>query len=148
MRKDMDKLDDELLQRYFDDALTDEERARVDAALTDEDRERLAALGELRGLLGRVLEAESAKVDLLPAIEKRLAAPQRRMRWARMTSIGVAFAAAAAFLLVANPFRPRLPSNECDVESLEVSGGLASVLKVRDHAHGDNATMSIIWAEE
>jgi anti-sigma factor RsiW len=144
----MGKVDDELLQRYFDDTLVDSERARVEAELTDEDRERLAALGEMRGLLARTLEAEAADVDLLPSLEARLQRGRVRRWTGGATSFGLAMAALAAFLFVVRPWQPRLPTNECDVESLEVAGPMATVLRVQDRAHGGDATTTIIWAEE
>jgi anti-sigma factor RsiW len=146
----MGKVDDELLQRYFDDTLVDAERERVEADLTDEDRERLAALAEMRGLLARTLEAEAGEIDLLPALEPRLKGRRGRLhRWTGgVTSFGLAVAAVAALLLVMRPWQSRLPTNECDVETLEVDGSLASVFRVKDGAHGGDATTTIIWAEE
>ena len=67
------------------------ERAEVEAALTEDDRLKLAALGELRGLVGNTLQAEAADIDLWPALEKQLglgakpdgkaAAARPRRRW-------------------------------------------------------------------
>jgi anti-sigma factor RsiW len=147
------KIDDELLQRYFDDALIDAERARVEAALTDEDRERLAALAEMRALLSGALDAAAGDVDLVPAIERGLRRPGRRRAWWRgagargFASFAAAAAALAVALFVTHPWRPPHPSNECDVEVLDVEGGLATVLRVSDPHHGEDATTTIIWTE-
>jgi anti-sigma factor RsiW len=147
------KVDDELLQRYFDDALIDAERARVEAALTEEDRERLFALAEMRGLLSNALGAAAGDVDLVPLVQRELRRPARPSGWWRgagargFASFAAAAAALAVALFVTQPWRPPHPSNECDVEMLDVEGGLASVLRVSDPHHGEDGTTTIIWTE-
>ena len=53
----------------------------------------------------------------------------------------------AMALLLVGPLSTAHPSNECDVETIEVEGALASVFRVNDQ-HGRDATTTIIWAEE
>jgi anti-sigma factor RsiW len=151
---------DEILQRYFDDELDVEERARFEATMSDADRERLAALGELRGLLGNALAAE-ADVDIWSRVEAALPGPStvekkaRNRRWrdwvrgrvGRTTSAGLLVAALATLLVVFRPWHPGHPTNECDVETLEVEGALATVIKVADLPHHGDGTTTIIWQE-
>src|SRR5262245_13175969 len=73
----MGKAEDERLQRYFDNELTPEERAGVEATLSDDDRLKLAALAEVRGLVANTLATEAAEVDLWPDLERRLRADGR-----------------------------------------------------------------------
>src|SRR5205807_1886519 len=68
----MAKAEGDLVQRYFDDELAADERARFEAAMTDDDRERLVALGEMRALLNGALEAEAADVDLWAGVQAGL----------------------------------------------------------------------------
>jgi anti-sigma factor RsiW len=156
--------DDETLQRYFDDELPADERAAFEARMTDDDRERLAALAEMRGLLNSALDAEAGDVDILSAIEgklepaKQAAGNGERKKGVRTwrdrvrgrtflgTSAGLLVAAAAAFLFVLNPWQTQGPTNNCDVEHLEVAGSTATVLTVDDVA--DKSDTTIIWTTE
>ena len=155
----MGKPQDDLLQRYFDGDLGPGERAAFEAAMSEDDRERLAALAEMRGLLAATLDAEAADVDLLSGVERKLALPANkkaalrgwrdrlRGRTVLGTSAGLLMAAAAAFLFMLAPWHAEHPTNNCDVEHLEVSGSTATVLTVNDVAHkGDSTT--IIWTTE
>jgi anti-sigma factor RsiW len=151
-------MNDEKLQRYFDDELSADERAAFEATMTDDDRDRLAVLAEMRGLLSQSLAGASAEIDILPGLEEKLqgvssldAARSKKRGWRSGrflgTSAGLATAAAAAFLFIMQPWHPRHPSDNCDVESLEVEGAMATVFKVNDAPHsGDTAT--VIWATE
>jgi anti-sigma factor RsiW len=148
------------VQRYFDGELSAAERAQFEAQMTDADRERLAALGELRALVGNALEAEAAAVDLWPGVEAALAAQAQKKslvrRWrervrrrATTTGAGLLVAAVATLLFLFMPWNGRHnPENDCDVESLEVDGALATVLKVHDVPHKGDDTTTIIWSEE
>jgi anti-sigma factor RsiW len=143
------------LQRYFDGELPEAERRAFEAALTDDDRERLAALSEMRGLLRNTLAGASAEVDVWPGIELEVARQAKRSWRERLSArrilgtsaAGMLLAAAAAFLLIVKPWHPAHPSDNCDVESLEVSGGLATVLQMHDTPHSGDAT-TIIWTTE
>jgi anti-sigma factor RsiW len=164
----MSQVNDERLQRFFDGELTGDERAAVEKALAqpgDQANERLAALGQLRLVLDNTLSAEAADIDLWPALAARLDAADAEIhnqkqgifrRWrtrARRAgygsvSAGLAMAALMALLVVVRPWHPRHPENDCDVESLEVDGSMATVMSVNDSPHrGDGAT-TIIWAED
>jgi anti-sigma factor RsiW len=156
----MGKQEDELLQRYFDGELAAEERASVEAALTEDDRVRLVALGEMRELLRNTLTAESAEIDLWPALQPhvdndvaRARAKRELPKWlrGRMTSLSAgltALAAAAALLLVFRPWHAQHAENDCDVLSLETSGSVATVFNVNDVPHGGDGPTTVIWTEE
>jgi anti-sigma factor RsiW len=148
------------LQRYFDGELSPEERAEVEAALTDDDRLKLAALGEVRGLVANALSAEAAEVDLWPALQKQLgagsgkAATKARRRWGMRAhpaswSAGlVSAAAAAALLFFVQPWHSQHAQNGCDIETLETTGAVATVIHMDDTPHrGDEAT-TVIWTTE
>lgn len=148
---------DDKLQRYFDGELPQEERAAFEASMTEEDRDRLAALAEMRALLSNALGGASAEVDVWPAVEAQLGgvvpidaarAKRRRSvgRWFG-TSAGLLVAAAAAFLFVVRPWHPGHPTDDCDIESLEVEGAVATVMQVNDMPHSGDAT-TIIWTSE
>ena len=155
----MGKEHDEQLQRYFDGEMTPDERARVEAAFSEDDRLKLAALGEVRGLVANALTAEAADVDLWPALEKKLggvgkAEAKARRRWglrahpASWSAGLLSFAAAAALLLVMQPWHPAHAQNGCDIENLETVGAVASVIHMDDAPHhGDEAT-TVIWTTE
>ena len=157
----MGKAEDERLQRYFDGELPESERAAVEAALTEDDKLKLAALGELRGLVGNALQAEAADIDLWPGIEKELgasraagkAATSARRRWGLRAhpaswSAGLVTAAAAALLFIVQPWHPAHAQNGCEIESLETEGAVASVIHMSDTPHrGDEAT-TVIWTTE
>jgi anti-sigma factor RsiW len=153
----MGKAEDERLQRYFDGELSAAERAEVEAALTEDDRLKLAALGELRGLVGNTLMAEAAEVDLWPALEGKLgegkAAGKARRRWGMRAhpaswSAGLVMAAAAALLFFVQPWHPAHATDNCDVESLETSGAVATVFKLGDMPHNGDSSATVIWTEE
>jgi anti-sigma factor RsiW len=158
-RTKMGKAEDEHLQRYFDDELTPASRAQVEASLTEEDQLKLAALGEVRGLVGNALQAEAADVDLWPALEKKLrpegrAEGKARRRWglrahpASWSAGLVTAAAAAALLFFVLPWHSPHASDGCDVESLETSGAMATVFKLSDMPHKGDASTTVIWTEE
>ena len=153
----MGKEQAERLQRYFDGELEPEERAAFEAALTEDDRLKLAALGELRGLVGNTLQAEAAGIDLWPALEKQLglgkAATKARRRWglrahpASWSAGLVSMAAAAALLLFVQPWHSGHPQNGCDIESLETQGAVATVFDIDGAHRGDEGT-TVIWTTE
>jgi anti-sigma factor RsiW len=152
---------DERLQRYFDGELTPAERAEVEASLTEEDQLKLAALGEVRGLVGNALAAEAAEIDLWPALEKELgakgkasgkAAASTRRRWGLRAhpaswSAGLAGLAAAALLLVVQPWHPSHAQNGMEIESLETEGAVATVFDI-DGAHRGDESTTVIWTTE
>jgi hypothetical protein len=166
MGKAEPKAEEARLQRYFDNELSPEERAAVEAGLTEDDRLKLAALGEVRGLVANALSAEAAEIDLWPALEKQLAGgaavmtgggkaeAKARRRWGLRAhpaswSAGLAsMAAAAALLLVLQPWHPAHAQNGCEIESLETYGAVATVMQMDDAPHrGDEAT-TVIWTTE
>jgi anti-sigma factor RsiW len=158
----MGKAEDERLQRYFDGELSPEERARVEAELSDEDRLKLAALGEVRGLVANALAAEAADVDLWPALEKQLAGgsgggrvgraeARARRRWGFRAhpaswSSGFLVAAAAALLLILQPWHSAHAQNGCEIESLEADQ-MATVMNVGG-AHVSDEPTTVIWTME
>jgi anti-sigma factor RsiW len=154
----MGKAEDERLQRYFDGELSPEERAQVEAALTDDDRLKLAALAEVRGLVANALSAEAAAIDLWPALERELrpsgkAAAKAARRWGLVAhpaswSAGFMAAAAAALLFVFQPWHSPTSGNDCDVVSLETSGGMATVFHLTDMPQRGDGPTTVIWTEE
>ncbi len=158
----MGKLEDERLQRYFDGELSAEERAEVEAALTDDDRLKLLALAEVRGLVANALAAEAADVDVWSAIAPALhpggtgsgkAASRAARRWGLLThpaswSAGFVTAAAAALLLILQPWHAAHAQNGCDVESLETDGAMASVIRMNDSPHSGDPGTTVIWTME
>jgi anti-sigma factor RsiW len=152
----MGKAEDERLQRYFDGELSPEERAQVEAALTEDDRLKLAALGEVRGLVANALAAEAAEVDLWPALEKQLGGGGRigktRRRWGFWAhpaswSSGFVAAAAAALLLILQPWHSAHAQNGCEIESLE-TGAMATVINIDDTPHRGDEPTTVIWQME
>ncbi len=162
----MSQVNDERLQRFFDGELTGDERLAVQKTLAEANETdanaRLAALGQLSSVLRQSL-AVPADLDLWPQLETRLNAADwatekrgllRRWRDRARTrgyggvSAGLATAALAALLLVVRPWHPRHPENDCDVESLEVAGAMATVLRVSDSPHSGDGQTTIIWAED
>jgi anti-sigma factor RsiW len=158
----MGKAEDERLQRYFDDELSPEERAQVEAALTDDDRLKLAALGEVRGLVANALAAESAEVDLLPGIEAALrgggtgvgrAEAKARRRWGLMAhparwSAGFVAAAAAVLLFLFQPWHSAEANNGCDIENLDGYGATVTVFRMGDAPHSNGESTTVIFTEE
>lgn len=150
--------DDEKLQRYFDGELDESERAAFEASMTADDRERLAALGEMRVLLNVALDARAADVDVWSGVSAGLAQEKHsalkrwrqraRGRGAIGTAAGLMAAAAALFLFLAHPWHPTHASNDCDVETLEVEGAVATVMTLPDQPHNGDGNTTIIWAEE
>jgi anti-sigma factor RsiW len=149
---------DDKLQRYFDGELDERERVAFEAAMTVEDQERLAALAEMRVLLNVALDARAADVDIWSGVQAGLAKEKQsslkrwrqraRGRGAIGTAAGLMAAAAALFLFLAHPWHPAHASNDCDVESLEVEGAVATVITLPDQPHSGDGTTTIIWAEE
>jgi anti-sigma factor RsiW len=159
MGKPEDKAADEQLQRYFDGELAADERARVEATLTEDDRLKLASLGEVRDLIRNALTAESADLDVWEGLAPALSAPvgkaeaRARRRWGLRAhpaswSAGLMAAAAAALLFTFQPWHPRHPGNDCEVESLETSGAMATVFRIADMPHHGDASTTVIWTEE
>ena len=154
----MGKAEDERLQRYFDGELPEAERAQVEASLTEEDQLKLAALGEVRGLVGNALQAEAAEIDLWPALEKKLAgegkaAAKARRRWGLRAhpaswSAGLVTAAAAALLFVVQPWHPGHAQNNCEIENLETEGAVATVIHMDDTPHRGDESTTVIWTTE
>ena len=147
------KISDELLQRHHDDELTALERAEVEASLDGDARARLAALGELHDLLSAHSVVESAHVDFsstIAAIERGAPAaappPKRsRRRLLPVSVIGLLGAAAASLFMFFRPVHPHPLSNEAQIESLEVEGGQATVLRMQDGTDPGQTT-TVIWA--
>jgi anti-sigma factor RsiW len=159
MGKPEEKAADEQLQRYFDGELAPEERARVEASLTEDDQLRLASLGEVRDLIRNALHAESADIDVWAALAPEVGAPvgkaeaRARRRWGWRAhpaswSAGLMAMAAAALLFAFQPWHPRHPGNDCDVESIETSGAMATVFRIADMPHHGDGTTTVIWTEE
>ncbi len=148
----MGKYDD--LHRLHDGELSAEERHAFESALDDDARARLAALGDLGSALRNTFEAESEGFDVAAAVMKKLEPARPPSLWARMAAAvrsyrmvwipGIAAAAIVAVFYI-GPWRT-VVTDECDIESLEVSGAAATVMKVPD-PHGDG-TSTVIWLDE
>lgn len=142
------------LQRYFDGELPEAERAAFEAELTDEDRVRLQVMAEMRAALGNALAPsnDSGEFDVVAAVGSKLRGTVTPIGWgARLrsgrilgTSAGLLLAAAAAFMLVLQPWHSRLSDN-CDVESLEVDGAQAAVFQIQ---HNGDSPTTVIWTPE
>ena len=144
--------DKDWVQRYFDDELPPEERARFEAEMTDEDREKLAALAEMRALINVALDAQAADVDLWSGVSKQLGKQKAHRGWRKSRMFGGAaatfLAAAAAFLFFVRPWHPGHASNNCEVEDLEFHGGYASVIELDDLPHKGDSSTTVIWTED
>src|SRR5262245_55534472 len=141
---------DDLLHRYHDGELELAERARVEASLDETSREKLAALDELGGALRGLYQGQAAEFDAWPAVERGIASAKvvpftRRLRSRSAMWISSVAAAAAVLAVVVLP-RGGQPSNDCDVDELEVSGAVATILKLDDDNHGGSTT--VVWIEE
>jgi anti-sigma factor RsiW len=150
----MGNAEEDLLQRYFDDELPPEERARFEAAMTEDDRLKLAALAEMRALLATTLDADSGKIDLWAGIEAQQKKARVR-RWRDRLSARTAGAsaavmalAAAALLFVFQPWHAGRSENDCDIVSLETDGAVATVFHLTDLPKGDQGTTTVIWTED
>ncbi len=152
---------DEKLQRLHDGELTPSEAEALHLALTDADREKLLALAEIDELVGNAVMSQAGEVDLWQAIQAKLPpqaaqpvttashqatvhafSPARRRLMGRATAVVSALAMAAAFAFWLMPAAPQ--TNHCDIESLEVAGGSATVLKVSGD-RGDATT--VLWVD-
>jgi hypothetical protein len=141
------------LHRLHDGELSDEERRTVEGALDDDGRARLAALGDLGALLRHSFAAESEGVDVAAAVMATVSQPRpslwRRLlnavRSYRMVWIPGLVAAAAVAVFYLSPWRGAV-TNECEIESLEVTGASATVLKLPDS--GSDGTSTVIWIDE
>ena len=163
----MDRRHAEQLHRYHDHELTDEERRQVEAELDGDDRLRLEAIAELGALLRHTAEAERrevGEVDLWSGIQAALAQAQslpaaggqvipfgRRVRQSvgrhRAAWASMAMAAAAAALLLVVPWRGApTASDNCTIESLEVTGAAATLLEVPDSS--GQGTLTVLWLDE
>jgi hypothetical protein len=146
----MGNVDDKLLMRYHDGELDAEERRAVEAALDDRARATLAALGDL-GLAVRGALTVEDSVDVWAGVAGKIGGgPLARLRkaMAAYRSIWIPALAAAAVVVAiyAGPWR-RVVTNGCDIESLEVSGAAATILKVPTAEKGDDTT-TVLWLEE
>jgi anti-sigma factor RsiW len=151
-----DSLDGELLHRLHDGELDATERAAVEARLDDVARARLRALAEVGEALRNTVSAEvegAGALDLWPGIEAQLRPAKvlpfhRRLLRGRMpvwiSTVAAAAAALAALLFSAG--KPGVPTNGCDIESLEVSGAAVTVLKMEDVPGHSPAT--VVWLQE
>ncbi len=154
MKRDQEKaLSDEMLQRYHDDELSAAERTHVEANLDGDGRARLTALSELHELLGAHHALETDRVDLsstIDAIERSAPvavaapAPERR-RLLPVSVLGVLAAAAACMFMFFGRGTAGMQSNEAEIESLEVEGGAATVLRMQDDSDPAQTT-TVIWA--
>jgi hypothetical protein len=57
-------------------------------------------------------------------------------------------AAAAALLFVFQPWHSPTSGNDCDVVSLETSGGMATVFHLTDMPQRGDGPTTVIWTEE
>ena len=141
----------DMVQRYFDDELAPDERARFEAEMTEDDRLRLAALGEMRQLLTHALEP-AGDVDIWSGVSKQLDKQKAHRGWLRRRSVGgaasVLLAAVATLMFLVSPWHKATSDNDCDVESLEVDNGYATVMQIHDMPHDGDGATTIIWAEE
>jgi anti-sigma factor RsiW len=158
----MGKAEDERLQRYFDGELPEADRAAVEQALTDDDRLKLAALAEGRGLGANALAAAAGEVDLWAGIDAQLrprgaaraGGSTRTRRWGVRAhpaswSAGLMAVAAAALLLVFQPWHPAHAQNGCEIENLDTYGAVATVINIEDAPHhGDEPTTVIFTTED
>jgi anti-sigma factor RsiW len=173
--RDEERKRDELLQRYFDGELTAEERAAVEASMTPEDELRLAALAEMRALLGAALDGSAADIDLLPAIDAQLKTPHvtasppangatataaapvdelaKRREAGRSRGVrtwiatAMATALAAGFLVIAKPWQGGPLVTDSEIEDLETEGAVvASIFKVGGESDKHQAT--VIWTHD
>jgi len=150
-------LDGELLHRFHDGELGADERAALEARLDDLARARLATLADLGAAVRNTLAAEveaapPPSIDLWAGIEARIqpakVIPLRR-RMLRATPVWLSTMAAAAAALAAlmlTTSRPGVPTNGCQIESLEVTGAAVSVLKL-DNVPGQSPA-TVVWLTE
>jgi anti-sigma factor RsiW len=152
MKRPEEGTSNEALHRLHDGELGAEERARVEAQLGEEDRLRLQAIAELGEAVRNATAAPLEGFDAWAAVERQIAPARvlsiterlRRRRAPMWISTALAVAAAAAFLFL--PRSPGAPSNNCDIESLDVTGGNATVMKL-DDPHGGGTT-TVVWLQE
>src|SRR5579871_3211129 len=128
------------LHRLHDGELRDAEKGAVEAALDDDARARLAAMAEMGDLLRATFDAETEGFDVAPSVMARLAKKPSLMERARATlrsyrmvlipALAAACVVAAIYLV---PWRGgNIITDNCDIESLEVEGAAATVLKLHD----------------
>lgn len=155
---------DEKLQRLFDGELGEAESVTLSAQLTEEDKDKLACLKEVSDLVSGVLLKEAEGVDLWTGIAARLpsetetqpetqqqGAPAvirpigsaRKRTYSRVSAAVMALSLAASVLFYVRG--QKAPSNRCDIESLEVAGLVASVVKVP--GDGDDDETTVIWMD-
>ncbi|MSP62967.1 MAG: hypothetical protein EXR72_22055 [Myxococcales bacterium] len=163
----MEPGDPRRLHRLHDGDLAADERARVEAGLSDEDRARLAAIEQVGAALRNTLEAEAAGFDIAAAVMARLPASPatagvtpisaarswrsraRGVLGSRSVWLSTAVAAAAAVLLFALPWGggvAEAATDECEIESLEVTGASATVLRLP--ATRGEGTSTVVWLDE
>ena len=154
-------LSDELLQRYFDEALSPSERAEVETRLDADARLRPDALTGLRGLLREHSRAEASGIDLSSTIDAiaQAALPtanpvpsqaaHRRRTLLPLSAAGGFLAAAVAVFMLWQPLQLMRghQTNEAEVESLEVQGAIATVFRVEDGADPSH-TATVIWTDD
>lgn len=142
-------VDDTTLHRYHDGELGPAEAARLEASLDDASRAKLGALDELGGALRAIYQPPAAAFDAWPTLERAITESQviplsRRRRRAPIW-VSTLAVAAAVLALVLFP-RGGHPSNECQIDDLEVTGATATILKIADDQHGGSTT--VLWLEE
>jgi len=145
-------LTDDKLSKLFDSELSAEEAEALRRELTSEEQAKLAALADLSLAVHDAAIGESSQheVNLWPLLENQLTeqtaqplasvTPLRRNLLVRTTAVVSALALAASLLFVLRPATSR--DSSCDVESLEVIGSGATVLKVADDRGNDT---TLIW---
>jgi hypothetical protein len=159
--------DEERLHRLHDGELTDEQRAAIEPGLDERGRAKLQAIGEIGAALRSAIEGEAAAVPggfldgVWAKVEAGIGAPAKakaerpglltRMGRAlaeyKMVWASSAVAAAAVFAIYLGGGMHPAQSNGCEIESLEVSGATATVMKLPTTDHGDDTT-TVIWLDE
>ena len=156
-------MDARRIHRLHDGELDAAERAAAEEALQPADREGLLALGELREALRNTLDVEVGLVDVWAAVERGIAAaapaepagrvlplsPRLKRAHRRSSFVPALLAAAAAIVLLLAPWRERpaeAATDNCAIESLEVTGALATVIEIP--AVNGRDTTTVVWLDE
>lgn len=166
-------MDPRRLHALHDDELPLDERPAVEAALDADDRERVAAIDQLGEALRNTFAAETPDLDVWAAVERGIAAtaapspaeappapeqtrgailqfePRLRRAGRRSVWAPVLMAAAAAIALLIAPWREQpaaAATDHCEIESLEVTGALATVFEEPDATGRSTAT--VVWLDE
>jgi anti-sigma factor RsiW len=162
---------DRELQRFFDGELSPAEARRVYQRIesNDADLMRLASLGEMHDALVDTASAEAEDADFsalwdnvergieresepASALEQSGGPPREPsrfarglFRWTMVTASAVAVAVLA--LVFWWPGATGAPSNDCEIESLEVGQGAVSTIFTIDDPEQPDAT-TVIWVSE